>query len=119
MPHLRNRHLFGLDVLLLSVLPFALYALRFESLGLDSANLAQLVMVSGPLRDPRIGVDVKGAARETADIGVAVATGGLSLVGKRLLSRPDETDVCRQAAAGAPAEGAASATPPGKSQRSR
>src|SRR4029079_2801721 len=39
MPHLRNRHLFVLDVLLLSVLPFALYALRFESLGLDAANL--------------------------------------------------------------------------------
>ena len=31
MPHLRNRHLFLSDALLLSVLPFALYSLRFES----------------------------------------------------------------------------------------
>ncbi|HET7526730.1 MAG TPA: AsmA-like C-terminal region-containing protein, partial [Burkholderiaceae bacterium] len=69
-----------------------------KGLGLDSsANLAKLVMLEGPLHDPRIGIDVKGTAREAASLGAAVATAGLTLVGKRLLSGPEDTQVCKRA----------------------
>jgi hypothetical protein len=53
--------------------------------------------VEGPLHDPKIAVDVKGTAREAANIGAAVATGGLTLLGERLLSGPADTQVCRHA----------------------
>jgi uncharacterized protein involved in outer membrane biogenesis len=68
-----------------------------KGLGLDPASLANLVMLDGPLHDPKIGIDMKGTAREAATIGAAVATAGLTLVGKRLLSGPAETQTCRQA----------------------
>ncbi|HEY6510333.1 MAG TPA: AsmA family protein, partial [Burkholderiaceae bacterium] len=53
-----------------------------KGIGLDSANLASLVMLEGPLHDPKIRIDMKGTAREAATIGAAVATAGLTLVGK-------------------------------------
>jgi uncharacterized protein involved in outer membrane biogenesis len=68
-----------------------------KGIGLDPASLASLVMLQGPLHDPQIGIDMKGTAREAATIGAAVATAGLTLVGKRLLSAPADTQVCRQA----------------------
>ena len=68
-----------------------------KGLGLDPASLANLVMLEGPLNDPSIGIDMKGTAREAATIGAAVATAGLTLVGKRLLSGPAETQTCKQA----------------------
>ena len=68
-----------------------------KGLGLDPASLANLVMLEGPLHDPSIGIDMKGTAREAATIGAAVATAGLTLVGKRLLSGPAETQTCKQA----------------------
>lgn len=69
-----------------------------EGLGLDEAGLARLVMLKGPLLDPEIGVDVKGAAREAASLGVAVATGGLSLLAGRMLGERRHADACRMAA---------------------
>lgn len=69
-----------------------------KGLGLDSSNLAKLVMVEGPLQSPRIGVDMKGTAKEAANIGAAVATAGLTLVGKRLLAKPEDTQACKRAA---------------------
>ncbi|HSW23043.1 MAG TPA: AsmA-like C-terminal region-containing protein, partial [Burkholderiaceae bacterium] len=74
-----------------------------KGLGLDPANLASMAMLEGPLHDPRVAIDVKGTAREAASIGAAVATAGLTLVGKRLLSGPADTQVCRHAMAGAAA----------------
>ena len=68
-----------------------------KGLGLDPASLAGLVMLEGPLHDPSIGIDMKGTAREAATVGAAVATAGLTLVGKRLLSGPAETQTCKQA----------------------
>jgi hypothetical protein len=75
-----------------------------KGIGLDPASLASLVMLEGPLHDPQIGIDMKGTAREAASIGAAVATAGLTLVGKRLLSSPQDTRVCEHAMAptGAP-----------------
>ena len=72
-----------------------------KGIGLDSANLAKLVRLEGPLQDPKIAIDMAGTAREAANIGAAVATAGLSLVGKRLLSAPEDTHVCQRALGGA------------------
>lgn len=68
-----------------------------KGLGLDSTNLANLVMVQGPLQDPEIRLDMKGTAREAVNVGAAVATAGLTLVGKRLLAQPEDTQACRRA----------------------
>ena len=70
-----------------------------KGLGLDPASLANLVMLEGPLHDPKIGIDMKGTAREAANIGAAVATAGLTLVGKRLLAGSEDTRVCQHAMA--------------------
>ena len=70
-----------------------------KGLGLDPASLANLVMLEGPLHDPKIGIDMKGTAREAASIGAAVATAGLTLVGRRLLAGSDDTHVCQRAMA--------------------
>ncbi|HTP72426.1 MAG TPA: AsmA family protein [Burkholderiaceae bacterium] len=74
-----------------------------KGLGLDPASLAKLVRLEGPLRDPKVGIDMAGTAREAATVGAAVATAGLSLVGKRLLFGPEDTQACQHAlAAGKP-----------------
>ncbi|HEU5294731.1 MAG TPA: AsmA family protein [Burkholderiaceae bacterium] len=68
-----------------------------KGLGLDSANLARLVMLQGPLQSPQVRIDMKGTAREAANLGAAVATAGLTLVGKRLLAKPEDTQACKHA----------------------
>ncbi len=65
-----------------------------EGLGVGAASLAQLVKLSGSLSDPRIGVNLKGAAREGLSVGAAVATGGLSLLGERMLKERDDPHPC-------------------------
>jgi uncharacterized protein involved in outer membrane biogenesis len=65
-----------------------------EGLGLGAASLAQLVKLTGSLSDPRIGVDLKGAARQGLSIGAAAATGGLSLLGERLLKERVDPHPC-------------------------
>ena len=71
-----------------------------EGLGLGAANLAQLVKLTGSLSNPRIGVDLKGAARQGLSIGAAVATGGLSLLGERLLKERADPHPCVAAMGG-------------------
>jgi uncharacterized protein involved in outer membrane biogenesis len=77
-----------------------------KGLGLNSANFAELVRVSGPLQDPRAGVDVKGAVRGAANVGVAVATGGLSLLAPIALGGAKDVPPCGHATAAAPAKAA-------------
>jgi uncharacterized protein involved in outer membrane biogenesis len=82
-----------------------------EGIGVGTANLAQLVALSGSLAHPRIGVNMQGAARQGLSIGAAVATGGLSLVGERLVKERAHPHPCAaairgQAAAPSPANGA-------------
>jgi hypothetical protein len=76
-----------------------------EGLGLGAANLAQLVKLSGSLADPGIGVNLRGAAREGLSIGAAVATGGLSLIGERMLKEKANPHPCVVAMSGAPSDG--------------
>jgi hypothetical protein len=76
-----------------------------KGLHIGEVSLAQLVMLKGPLRDPMVGIDPKGAAEEAATLGIAVATGGLSLLAGRVLSERERTDACRFATTAArPAE---------------
>jgi hypothetical protein len=79
-----------------------------KGLGLNSANFAELVRVSGPLQDPQARVDVKGAVRGAASVGVAVATGGLSLLAPMALGGTKDVPPCGQATAAKPAKAAAS-----------
>jgi len=77
-----------------------------KGLGLNSANFAELVRVSGPLQDPHAGVDVKGAVRGAANVGVAVATGGLSLLAPIALGGAKDVPPCGHATAAKPAKAA-------------
>jgi hypothetical protein len=87
-----------------------------EGIGVGTANLAQLVGLSGSLSDPRIGVDVQGAARQGLSIGAAVATGGLSLLGERLVKERADPHPC---AAAMRAESAASSPAPAPDRKRR
>jgi len=69
-----------------------------KGLGLNPSSLAQLVLLHGPLRDPQVGVDVAGAARGAGKVGVAVATGGLSLLVPRVTQGNEERRSCGEAA---------------------
>ena len=75
-----------------------------KGLGLNQSSLAHLVMLKGPLHNPEIVIDPKGTVFEVANIGVAVATGGASLLASRLLSEWENTSSCRTAVSGAPAK---------------
>lgn len=93
-----------------------------EGMGLGGANLAQMVRVSGPLTDPKLGLDFGGVAGTTASIAAGIATGGLSLLGQKLLETATAENACKialgseapQSAGPAPARGSEGqpATPP-------
>ncbi len=87
-----------------------------HALGLNTAQLASLVMAKGPLLDPKLTLDAKGAADMALSIGAAVATGGLSMLGQSLLKQTGDLHPCQYALTGvaAPrkaANGAAAAQP--------
>ena len=87
-------------------------------LNINPVNLAQLVVLKGPWRDPKLTLDAQGVAGMAASLGLAGATGGLSLLAQQLLKATPEKDVCRTAlsgaapgAPGAPATAAPAAQP--------
>jgi hypothetical protein len=71
-----------------------------QGLGVGAANLAQLVKLRGSLSQPVIAADLQGATREAASIGAAVATGGLSLIGERMLKEKRDPHPCVTALGG-------------------
>ena len=58
-----------------------------EGIGLGGARLAQMVRLTGPLADPKLGLDFGGAVGTAASLAAGVATMGLSLLGEQLLHR--------------------------------
>jgi len=70
--------------------------------GLDihPVNLAQWVVLKGPWQDPALTLDAQGVAAMAASLGLAGATGGLSLLAQQLLKAAPEKDVCRTALGG-------------------
>jgi uncharacterized protein involved in outer membrane biogenesis len=86
-----------------------------EGLGVGVANLAELVKVTGTLANPSIGLDTLGSARAALSVGGAVLTGGLSLLGERLLSSQTGDPAPCRTALGQPAA-QSPAPPPKKSE---
>ena len=69
-------------------------------LNINPLNLAQLVVLKGPWADPKVTLDPQGVAGMAASLGLAGATGGLSLLAQELLKTTPEKDVCRTALSG-------------------
>jgi hypothetical protein len=67
---------------------------------LNPVNLAQLVVLKGPWQEPKLTLDAQGVAGMAASLGLAGATGGLSLLAQQLLKTTPEKDVCRTALSG-------------------
>ena len=74
-----------------------------QALDINTAQLASLVMLKGPLLDPGLSLDVKGAAGVALSIGAAAATGGLSLFAQNLMRQANDPQPCVSAATGAKA----------------
>jgi hypothetical protein len=79
-------------------------------LNINPVNLAQLVVLKGPWQDPKLTLDAQGVAGMAASLGLAGATGGLSLLAQQLLKSAPEKDVCRTALSGVAPSPAAQAT---------
>ncbi|MDM0116540.1 AsmA family protein [Variovorax sp. J22R133] len=65
--------------------------------GLDPSSFAGLVKVVGTLSHPTVEVNMAGTAREAASISAAVATGGATLLGQRLLGKVTDPHPCDSA----------------------
>lgn len=83
-----------------------------QGLNLDPASLVEMLLLKGPLEDPELSLNPQGMAREAAGVGVAVATGGLSLL-LPALRLDSSSSACDQAANGSTQ---ANAAPPPKSR---
>jgi uncharacterized protein involved in outer membrane biogenesis len=68
--------------------------------GLNTTPLASLVVAKGPLLDPKLTLDAKGAAAMALSIGAAVATGGWSVLGQNLLKPAGDLRACQFALTG-------------------
>ncbi len=75
-----------------------------EGIGLGGAQLARLVRVTGPIADPKLGLDVAGVVGTTASIAAGLATGGLSLLGEKLFATATAENACKVALGSAGAQ---------------
>ena len=73
-----------------------------KGLGLSQSSLTSLVMLKLPMHNPDIVIDPHGSTVEVANIGVAVATGGGSLLASRLIDEWENASSCRTAISGKP-----------------
>jgi AsmA family protein len=69
-------------------------------LGVGAGSLARYAKVEGTLANPRIGVDMAGAASTAAVAGAAIATGGLTLLAGGLLIDDVPDNPCQVALSG-------------------
>jgi AsmA family protein len=65
-----------------------------KGLDIKRSSLVQLVLLQGPLDNPQLSLDPTGTARLAGNVGVAVATGGVSLLVPALRKKHDETQGC-------------------------
>lgn len=73
-----------------------------QGLGIGTLNLAQFVSLAGPLQNPKVAIDPKGTLEGALALGAAVATGGLSTLGERLLKQASDPHPCQTALSGKP-----------------
>ncbi|MGW8271625.1 MAG: hypothetical protein ACWGNS_14325, partial [Burkholderiales bacterium] len=71
-----------------------------SGLGVGAGNLARYAKVEGTLANPRIGIDMAGAASTAAVAGAAIATGGLTLLAGGLLIDDVPDNPCQVALSG-------------------
>lgn len=82
------------------------------ALGVNPAQLASLVVAKGPLLDPKLALDAKGAANMAVAIGTAAATGGWAAVANSLARPVSDPHPCAFAETGVAPKGAAQPAPP-------
>ncbi len=70
-----------------------------KGLDLKAANMVELLLLTGPLQAPELSINPLGAARQAADLGIAAATGGWSLLAPALRTWRGAS-VCDAAASG-------------------
>jgi uncharacterized protein involved in outer membrane biogenesis len=58
-----------------------------HGINIDIAQVAQLVRLRGPFRDPEVHVDAVASAGAAARLGAAIGTGGLSVLGEAVLQK--------------------------------
>ncbi len=63
-----------------------------KGLGVSAANLSALVQLQGPLNQPEISWDAAGTAQQASQVGLKLATGGLSILAQRLLNKPEAAE---------------------------
>ncbi|GAB6054176.1 AsmA family protein [Magnetospira thiophila] len=56
-----------------------------DAVGVGAGGVAKLVKLSGTLANPGVGIDEKGVAKTAGKAVLGVATGGLSIIGEKLL----------------------------------
>lgn len=71
-----------------------------RGLGVGAGNLARFAKVEGTLANPRVGLDMAGAASTAAVAGAAIATGGLTLLAGGLLIDSVPDNPCQVALSG-------------------
>lgn len=84
-------------------------------LKVNPLDLAQVVVLRGPWQDPKLQLDAQGVAGMAAQLGLAGASGGVSLIAQQLLQSRPETDACRVAMTGRSAQAAPNAAAPSAS----
>lgn len=68
-----------------------------SGLAVGMGNLTQAVKLAGPLADPGVKVDAKGAVKALGSLGAAFATGGASLLAQGAVDKMDGGDPCAYA----------------------
>lgn len=85
-----------------------------RGLDLKASSLVELMLLQGPLDAPELSINPRGAVHQAANVGVAAATGGISLLAPALRAAAGEPSACDRAASpgrpqagpgGAPAKG--------------
>src|SRR5512134_3929517 len=78
---------------------------------LPTVELAEVIRVSGPIRQPSVRLDTVGAAKTAITIGGAIASGGWSLLASPLLNAADDPHPCTTARAGGKLSGSTPSSP--------
>lgn len=58
-----------------------------SGIGISAGLLADMVRLQGTLADPRLAMDKAGVAKKAASLGLALSTGGMSLLGQALVGK--------------------------------
>lgn len=63
-----------------------------DAVSVDAGGIAKLVKLTGTLAEPGVGIDEKGVAKAAGKAALGVATGGLSIIGEKVLNATGALD---------------------------